>query len=265
MVARRWRGEGHMNYRRLSGRAAVAVVLALGGLAGARAADPVVERGRYLITIASCMYCHTPGYFLGKPDIARRFAGSDVGVEIPSVGVFYGPNLTPDKETGLGAWTDAEVAAAITSGRRPDGRQLAPIMPWRAFATLTKPDVSAIIAYLKSLPPVRNKVPGPFGPLDPPTSYVMKVVPPEVQNVAIQVGGSLAERWCAGCHDVARTPQGASAEANRAPSFKAIAVRSSTTRESLDRHLSAAHTGMPDFSLSRYERSLLIGYILSLR
>jgi mono/diheme cytochrome c family protein len=254
-----------MNYRRLPGRAAVAVIFALGGVAAARAADPVVERGRYLVTIASCTDCHTPGYFVDKPDMARQLAGSDVGFEIPGRGVFYGPNLTPDKDTGLGGWTDAQIATAITAGRRPDGRQLAPIMPWRAFATLNKPDVSAIIAYLKSLPPIRNKVPGPFGPLEPPTSYVMKVVPPEVQNVAIQVGGSLAERWCASCHDVARTPQGASAEANRPLSFKAIAVRSSTTRESLDGHLSATHTGMPDFSLSRYERSLLIGYILSLR
>ena len=261
----RRRGEGRMNYRRLSGWAAVLMVLALGGLAGARAADPVLERGRYLVTIASCADCHTPGYFLGKPDMARQLAGSDVGFEIPGVGVFYGPNLTPDKETGLGGWTDAQIAAAITSGTLPSGRQLAPIMPWRAFATLTEPDVSAIIVYLKSLPPLRNKVPGPFGPLEPPTSYVMKVVPPEVQNVAVRVGGSLAERWCASCHDVTRAPQTGSVERGHPPSFKAIAVRSSTTRESLDRHLSAAHTGMPDFSLSPYQRSLLIGYILSLR
>lgn len=155
------RGEGRMNYRRLSGFAAVVMALALDGLAGARAADPVVERGKYLVTIASCFDCHTPGYFLGKPDMTRQLAGSDVGFEIPGLGVFYGPNLTPDKETGLGGWTDAQIAAAITSGTLPSGRQLVPIMPWRAFARLTKPDVSAIIAYLKSLPPVRNKVPGP--------------------------------------------------------------------------------------------------------
>ncbi len=54
---------------------------------------------------------------------------------------------------------------------------LAPIMPWQAFANLTKPDVSAIVAYLRSLPPVKNKVPGPFGPSETPTSFVMKVVP----------------------------------------------------------------------------------------
>ena len=68
---------------------------------------------------------------------------------------------------------------ALQKGTRPDGRMLAPIMPWRAFASLTKRDAEAIAAYLKSLPPIKNKVPGPFGPKEKPTSFVMKVVPPE--------------------------------------------------------------------------------------
>ena len=67
---------------------------------------------------------------------------------------------------------------AITKGRRPDGRVLAPIMPWHAFANLTDGDTRAIAAFLKSLPPVKNKVPGPFGPNEKPTSFVMKIVPP---------------------------------------------------------------------------------------
>jgi hypothetical protein len=62
---------------------------------------------------------------------------------------------------------------------RSDGRELAPIMPWRAFASLTQPDVAAIVAFLRSLPPVKNKVAGPFGPDQKPTTFVMKVVPPE--------------------------------------------------------------------------------------
>ena len=79
---------------------------------------------------------------------------------------------------GLGEWTDAQVIAALQTGVRPDGRMLAPIMPWRAFAGLTKADATAIVAYLRSLPPVSNKVPGPFGPSEMPTSFVMKIVPP---------------------------------------------------------------------------------------
>ena len=67
---------------------------------------------------------------------------------------------------------------AFQTGVRPDGRVLAPIMPWKAFAQLTKDDATAMAAYLKSLPPVKNKVPGPFGPTQTPTSFVFKVLPP---------------------------------------------------------------------------------------
>ena len=156
---------------------ATAVALVLAATA-AQAADPAAERGKYLVSIAGCNDCHTPGYFLGKPDMARFLGGSEVGFEIPGLGVFHGPNLTPDKETGLGNWTDEQILTALQKGARPDGRMLAPIMPWHAFANLTVEDAKGIVAYLRSLPPVKNKVPGPFGPTETATSFVMKIVPP---------------------------------------------------------------------------------------
>jgi mono/diheme cytochrome c family protein len=134
-------------------------------------------RGKYLVTIMGCNDCHTPGYFLGMPDMARFLGGSEVGFEIPGLGVFHGPNLTPDKETGLGGWTDTQIATAFTTGKRPDGRELAPIMPWRAFTGLAKDDVESIVAFLRSIPPVRNKVPGPYGSAEQSASLVMKIVP----------------------------------------------------------------------------------------
>jgi mono/diheme cytochrome c family protein len=143
------------------------------------AADDEVGRGKYLVTISGCNDCHTPGYFRGQPDATRFLGGSEVGFEIPGLGIFHGPNLTPDAETGLGKWTKAQIAVALQTGQRPDGRELAPIMPWRAFAGLTQPDALAIAAYLESLPPVSNKVPGPFGPGQKATSFVMKLVPPQ--------------------------------------------------------------------------------------
>jgi len=158
-------------------RGLMAAIGALGAVQ-ALAADPQIERGKYLATIGGCNDCHTPGYFLGKPDMARYLGGSEVGFEIPGLGVFHGPNLTPDKETGLGNWTQDEIVTALQTGMRPDGRQLAPIMPWRAFASLDKSDATAIAAFLQSLPPVKNKTLGPFGPSEKPTSFVMKVVPP---------------------------------------------------------------------------------------
>lgn len=160
---------------------AVAIVVpALHGSTGvAKAQDAQIRRGQYLVTLGGCNDCHTPGYFFGKPDMMRFLGGSEVGFEIPGLGVFHGPNLTPDRETGLGAWSIEQIATAITKGQRPDGRELAPIMPWHAFASLTAQDVRAIAVYLKSLKPVTNKVPGPFGPKEQPTSFVMKIVPPQ--------------------------------------------------------------------------------------
>jgi mono/diheme cytochrome c family protein len=160
---------------------ATAICAAVAGtsLMSAQAADPQVERGRYLTNFGGCLDCHTPGYFFGKPDIGFYLGGSDVGFEIPGLGVFVGPNLTPDKVTGLGNSTEEQIVTALQTGVRPDGRVLAPIMPWKSFAKLRKDDAMAIAKFLKSPPPLANKVPGPFGPNEKATVSVMKVVPPE--------------------------------------------------------------------------------------
>jgi hypothetical protein len=98
------------------------------------------------------------------------------------MGTFVGPNLTPDNETGLGRWSGDQIVTAIQTGVRPDGRILAPIMPWRAFAGLTKSDASAIVDYLKSLQPVSHKAQGPFGSGDKPPVPRMMVVFPAGNN-----------------------------------------------------------------------------------
>lgn len=152
--------------------------LALSAPGVAHAADRhQIARGEYLVTAASCTDCHTPGHFFGKPDMSKFLGGSDVGFAIPQLGVFVGPNLTPDKATGLGNWTTAQIVTALTSGVTPQGRKLAPAMPYDAYAHLTKSDALAIAAYLKSLPPVSHQVPGPFGPKDTPTTFVMTILP----------------------------------------------------------------------------------------
>lgn len=112
-----------------------ALIVALASSAIADEAQ--IKRGEYLVTISGCNDCHTPGYFFGKPDMSRFLGGSDVGFEIPGLGVFFGRNITPHKETGIGSWTAEQIVTAITTGERPDGRILAPIMPWHAFAHLT--------------------------------------------------------------------------------------------------------------------------------
>src|ERR1044072_5974251 len=115
----------------------------------AEAADRAgVVRGKYLVNLGLCTDCHTPGYFFGKPDDSRFLGGSEVGFEVPGLGIFHGPNLTPDKETGLGTWSEADIVNVLRTGVRPDGRGLAPIMPWKAFSQLTDADLQSIAAYL---------------------------------------------------------------------------------------------------------------------
>jgi mono/diheme cytochrome c family protein len=157
---------------------AVFVLAVVGNWRAEAAGREQVLRGKYLVTLGLCTDCHTPGYFFGKPDMGRYLGGSEVGFDIPGLGVFHGPNLTPDSETGLGRWSADDIVRAIQTGTRPDGRVLAPIMPWHAFAELTKQDAQAIAAFMKSLPAVSNKVPGPFGPTETPTSFVFKVLAP---------------------------------------------------------------------------------------
>jgi mono/diheme cytochrome c family protein len=146
----------------------------------AAAADPQVDRGKYLVMLGGCNDCHTSGGLHGMPDMTKFLGGSDVGFAIPGQGVFVGRNLTPDKATGLGDWTTQQIVDALTKGERPDGRILAPVMPWRALSKLTQTDALAMAAYLKSLPPVRNAVPGPFGPNETPTVLVSTVLPGDV-------------------------------------------------------------------------------------
>lgn len=160
--------------------AAGVVVAAQGAFAADSAA--LVARGKYLVNMGGCTDCHTPGSFLGHPDMSRYLGGSDVGFAIPGLGVFVGRNLTPDKETGLGKWTRAQIITAFTTGKRPDGRQLAPIMPYMAYAKLRKSDAEAIAAYLQSLKPVDHAVAGPFGPGQKVSVFVMTVLPADVYN-----------------------------------------------------------------------------------
>ena len=154
------------------------ILAALVLFAGAARAETPIGRGHYLATLAGCNDCHTPGAMLGTPDAKRLYGGSDVGFGDPASGVWVGGNLTPDKETGLGNWTSDQIVAALTKGETPQGRKLSEIMPWPALSHLTPEDARALAAYLQSLPPVRNAVPGPFKAGETPSvPYVSAVIP----------------------------------------------------------------------------------------
>ena len=160
-----------------AGVAALALLVALAPLSpatGQRKADAKqIARGLYLATVMDCGGCHTPGALIGTPDASRRLAGSDIGFGLgpgPTDGAVYPRNLTPDRETGLGAWSDDEIIRAIRGGQGRDGRVLAPIMPWPAYAALTMADARALVAYLRSIPAVKREVPANAKPGERPVT-----------------------------------------------------------------------------------------------
>jgi mono/diheme cytochrome c family protein len=116
-----------------------------------------VAYGAYLGSMGHCMLCHTPLGANGQRDYAHRLGAGGFVMD----GVFnhvVTANITPDKETGLGTWTDADIVRALTTGERPDGRRLASPMPVAYLARLNEDDRTALIAWLRSLPPITNKV-----------------------------------------------------------------------------------------------------------
>lgn len=126
------------------------------------AMDPIA-RGKYLTTTSGCVDCHTPGTLYGAPDMTRNLAGSELGWTGPW-GTSYPRNLTPDVETGIGSWSEADIIKALKVGQRPDGSPLLPPMPWPNTARMTDEDLMAIAAYLKSVPAVKHAVPDRLPP-----------------------------------------------------------------------------------------------------
>jgi mono/diheme cytochrome c family protein len=138
------------------GQLFVAITVSLVMFAATGHAEAEVERGRYLVEIlAGCGNCHTPKGPNG-PLQDKKFAGGDIIKHADFTAVT--PNITPDPETGIGRWTDRQIFLAIREGRRPDGRLLGPAMPSRSYRNLADDDVKAMIAYLRSVPPVYNLI-----------------------------------------------------------------------------------------------------------
>jgi mono/diheme cytochrome c family protein len=133
--------------------AAAAILLAVSFAMAARS-DPQdftqIERGRYLAVASDCASCHT------VPGSGQPFAGGRA-IETP-FGNIVAPNITPDRETGIGAWSDDEFDAALRRGIGRDGSRLYPAMPYNAYTKMSRDDVLAIRTYLNTVTPVSNAV-----------------------------------------------------------------------------------------------------------
>ena len=153
-----------------------------------------VERGRYLVSSIGCSDCHTPkklGPNGPELDESRLFAGHPENSDLPPGppasgpwiaaaswdltawhgpwGTTYAMNLTPDENTGIGSWSEETFVMALKTGRHMGvSRPILPPMPWQFFKNMTEEDLGAIYAYLRTVPPVHNRIPEPLPP--PPTA-----------------------------------------------------------------------------------------------
>ncbi|MEI8153432.1 MAG: c-type cytochrome [Hyphomicrobiales bacterium] len=126
--------------------------------AGPSEAQAPVERGSYLVnSLLTCENCHTPRGPGGVFDMSKQLSGGPQTWDEPTYRV-KGANITPDKDTGIGNWTDAQIKKAMVDGVRPNGTPLAPIMPFNFYKIFTPADLDAVVAYIKSVPAVRNEV-----------------------------------------------------------------------------------------------------------
>ena len=182
-----------MNARRPPHPARTAIAslsLVVLSFAAAAADSALVKRGALLVGIGGCADCHTP-FRMGangpEKDLARGLSGHPDGLALPPPpalsaewnwagsatmtafagpwGTSYAANLTPDRESGIGAWKEKDFIGAMRSGKHLGvARPILPPMPWQALAGLPEKDLRAIYAYLMAQPAIRNKVPEPLPP-----------------------------------------------------------------------------------------------------
>ncbi|UEM23229.1 cytochrome c [Skermanella mucosa] len=161
-------------------RLGVPLALAAGGaapsLAQTAGEDPV-KRGEYIFNAAGCLGCHT------ESKEAPRLAGGRA-LKTP-FGTFYGPNITPDPDTGIGGWTDEDFIRALREGRSPDGTAYFPVFPYTSFTHLTDQDLRDLKAYLDAQPAVSK----PNRPHDVSPPFGWRFLLPAWQALFLEDGG----------------------------------------------------------------------------
>src|SRR5262245_28072030 len=120
------------------------------GIAHAQTAKDIVAKGQYIFALAGGCACHS------VPKETPYAGGRAFPIPF---GTVYSTNITQDKETGLGNWTDQQIRDAMVKGIRPDGSRILPVMPYEAYSGMAQEDLKALIVYLKALKPVKKATP----------------------------------------------------------------------------------------------------------
>ena len=141
-------------------RYAITCAAALIAATGNAIAQTLVERGGYLVNaVMACDNCHTPREKTGLV-MDKRFSGGSQVWDTPAY-LVKGSNISPDRETGIGAWSDGEIKRSLIEGVRRNNVPIAPQMPFAFYKILTPRDLDALVAYMRSVAPVRNEVQAP--------------------------------------------------------------------------------------------------------
>jgi mono/diheme cytochrome c family protein len=175
----------------------------LAGMARAQTGKELIAKGQYIFEIAGGCACHT------VPKETSHAGGRAFPIPF---GTVYSTNITQDKETGLGNWTDEQIRDAMVKGIRPDGSRILPVMPYEAYSGMAQEDLKALIAYLRTLKPVKKATPpvktwAPFlRSLGTPVYLTIfgrfANSPPQAPQSGIDRGRYLAEHvsLCGDCH-----------------------------------------------------------------
>jgi mono/diheme cytochrome c family protein len=118
-----------------------------------------IAYGRYIVTaLAHCFECHSGPNAHGAPDPVHHLGAGGFLITLAPRATVMTPNITPDPDTGIGKWSDADIKKALTDGIRPGGRHLSPPMPFPFFKNMTDEDLDAVIAFIRTIPPIKNVV-----------------------------------------------------------------------------------------------------------
>jgi mono/diheme cytochrome c family protein len=241
---------------RYSKWALCALVVVCFGSAWAKKPTPL-ERGKYLMEgVVACGNCHYARGEKGQPLFEKGLSGGMLFDEPPFKA--YAANITPDKQTGIGNWTDAQLAKAIREGVRPDKSIIGPPMPIEFYRHLSDDDLAAIIAYLRAQPAVRNEVPKSKYNMPLPPSYgpALRTVKAPPAGDKVKYGEYLANiGHCMECH----TPRDDKGMIERAKLGSGGQVFKGPWGESVSRNLTPHESGLKGWTDAQIAKAIREG------
>ncbi|HKW17260.1 MAG TPA: hypothetical protein VJO35_07125 [Terriglobales bacterium] len=225
-----------------------------------------LERGKYIATSMGCLYCHSPHDWSKREEpILSGMEGA--GQQLPYTdlpGRVVAPNLTPDKETGAGTWTDDMLARAIREGIGHDGRALFNIMPYPHYRAMPDEDLASVVVYLRSLAPVRN--PLPKTEIIFPVKYFIRNIPqpitapvpqPDLSD-PVKRGAFLVNLiGCSDCH----TPVDAHHNPIPGLDFSGGQIIATAQTKAASANLTPAPSGIPYYDEAMFIKAMRTGYV----